>query len=178
MHLTLLVPGLLWPREILRDMSFDLPLPALSLLLGRGTRTALPNVETWLAEAFGMPTPLPWAPLRLLGDGGAPDADNWLCLDPVHLRVEEHAMIVDDPAALALSVSEDAELRSTISPLLDGIGEIVAPAPGRWHVRLHQAIAIESRPLPEAVGRASPHEVPGGPNGARCRQLLSEAQTL
>ena len=103
MHLTLLVPGLLWPREILRDTTFDLPLPALSRLLGRGRRWSLPGEEAWQADMFDLDEPLPAAALRLLGDGGWPGDATWLCLDPVHLRVAERMIIVDDPSRLALT---------------------------------------------------------------------------
>ena len=98
MHLTLLVPGLLWPREILRDTTFDLPLPALSQLLGRGRRAHFTGEEAWLASVFGIAAPLPAASLRLLGDGGDPAQHEWLCLDPVHWRVGDGAIVLDDPA--------------------------------------------------------------------------------
>jgi hypothetical protein len=176
MHLTLLVPGLLWPREILRDTTFDLPLPALSLLLGRGRRTPLTDMETWLGATFGLPAPLPSAPLRLLGDGGVPGEDHWLCLDPVHLRVEQRALMVDVPTRLALGAEEDAALRDSMAALFDG--EFVAPAAGRWHLRLSMPPAIETLPLHQAVGRPAPPDLPGGPDGPRWRHLLSQAQPL
>lgn len=178
MHLTLLVPGLLWPREILRDTTFDLPLPALSRLLGRGRRTPLAGEEAWLAGAFGIDTPLPAAALRLLADGGKPGSDEWICLDPVHLRLHEWAVIPDDPAALALTAEEDAALRDTVAPLFADLGELVASAPGRWHLHLNQPAAIETRPLSDAVGRAVEPTLPGGPQGAEWRRLLAEAQPL
>jgi hypothetical protein len=178
MHLILLVPGLLWPREILRDTTFDLPLPALSLLLGRGRRTPLADEEAWLATAFGIDAPLPAAALRLLADGGKPGGDEWLCLDPVHLRLHEWAVIPDDPATLALTTGEDAALRDTVAPLFASLGELLASAPGRWHLHLTQPAEIETRPLPDAVGHAVEPTLPGGPQGAEWRRLLAEAQPL
>ena len=178
MHLTLLVPGLLWPREILRDTTFDLPLPALSLLLGRGRRTPVAGEEAWLANAFGIAAPLPAAALRLLGDGGKPGHDEWICLDPVHLRLQEWAVIPDEPSTLALSVEEDAALRDTVAPLFADLGELVASAPGRWHLHLAQPAAIETRPLSDAVGRAVEPTLPGGTQGAEWRRRLAEAQPL
>ncbi|HMX17394.1 MAG TPA: hypothetical protein PKD29_11115, partial [Rhodocyclaceae bacterium] len=56
MRLTLLLPGLLWPAQALRDLSFDLPLPALAALLGRG-RVAVDGPASpaaWMANSFGM----------------------------------------------------------------------------------------------------------------------------
>lgn len=178
MHLTLLVPGLLWPREILRDTTFDLPLPALSRLLGRGRRTPLAGEEAWLADTFGVGAPLPAAALRLLADGGKPGGDDWICLDPVHLRLHEWAVIPDDPATLALTVEEDAALRDSVAPLFAELGDLVASAPGRWHLHLNQAAAIETRPLSDAIGRAVEPTLPGGAQGAEWRRLLAEAQPL
>ncbi len=178
MHLTLLVPGLLWPREILRDTTFDLPLPALSRLLGLGRRWPLPGEDAWLADAFDLDEPLPGAALRLLGDGGWPGDATWLCLDPIHLRVAERLIIVDDPSRLALTADEDAALRRAVAPLFEALGEMVAARPGHWHLRLAAPAAIETRPLPQAAGRAAEPTLPGGPDGPVWRKLLAEAQPL
>lgn len=177
MHLTLLVPGLLcWPREILHDTTFDLPLPALSTLLGRGRRSPAAAIDAWLATAFGLPAPLPAAPLRLLGDGGAPGNDHWLCLDPIHLRVEERALVVESPARLALRPDEDGALRALVAPLFQG--DLVAPFPGRWHLRLTTPATIETLPLDQVVGRPAAPDQPGGADGPRWRRLLAETQML
>jgi hypothetical protein len=178
MHLTLLVPGLLWPREILHDTTFDLPLPALSQLLGRGRRSPLASADAWLADGLGIAAPLPAAALRLLADGGDPAGDEWLCLDPVHLRLQDWAVVPDHPAALGLSREEDAALRDAVAPLFSHLGEIVAHVPGRWHLRLAQAADIETLPLFDALGRAVEPTLPGGPRGAEWRRLLAEAQPL
>lgn len=178
MHLTLLVPGLLWPREILRDTTFDLPLPALSLLLGRGSHRAGAGEETWLGETFGIDVPLPGAALRLLGDGGNPVLHDWLCLDPVHLRLSERFLLPDDPANLALRADEDAALRASVAPLFAAQGEIVAPRPGHWHLRLTHPVAIETRSLREAIGRPADPSLPGGADGPNWRRLLAEVQPL
>lgn len=178
MQLTLLVPGLVWPREILRDTTFDLPLPALSRLLGRARLRPLAGEDAWLAAAFGVEAPLPAAALRLLGDGGRPGRDEWLCLDPVHLRLQEWAVIPDEPDSLALSVEEDAALRDAVAPLFADFGELVASAPGRWHLHLARPADIETRPLSDAVGRAVEPTLPGGPLGAEWRRRLAEAQPI
>jgi hypothetical protein len=178
MQLTLLVPGLLWPREILRDTTFDLPLPALSLLLGRGRHLPARSQEAWLADAFGLTLPLPAAPLRLLGDGGSPGDGHWLCLDPVHLRLEERAVVVDDPARLALDADEDKALREALAPVLAELGELVAPVPGRWYLKLAVPPAIEMRDLAEAIGRSADPSLPAGPDGPAWRRRLAEAQIL
>lgn len=178
MRLTLLVPGLLWPREILRDTTFDLPLPALARLLGRGRRAPVVGEAAWLADAFGIEGPVPAAPLRLLGQGGQPAHHDWLCLDPVHLRVAERAVVLDDPARLRLAADEDAALRTAVAPLFAHLGDIVAPAPGHWQLRLHRSAALETADLPASIGRHVDPALPVGPDAAGWRRLLAEAQPL
>lgn len=178
MHLTLLVPGLFWPREILRDTTFDLPHPALALLFGRGRHEALAADVSWPGAGFRTVAPLPAAPLRLIGEGGEPGDHDWLCLDPVHLRVEERAIVLDDPARLALTAVEDDALRHAIGPLFAPLGEIVGTSPGRWHLRLSRAAAIETAALPNRIGLSADPELPGGPEGAMWRRLLAEIQPI
>lgn len=176
MHLTLLVPGLFWPREILRDTTYDLPLPALSLLLGRGRRRPAAPLDRWLAAAFGLTPPLPAAPLRLLGDGGSPGSDCWICLDPVHWRLEERSVVLADPAELELDAKEDQALRQSLAPLLADFGEIRAPARGRWYLRLASDPKLETRDLTTALGQAVDPAAPAGADGPAWRRLLAEAQ--
>ena len=38
MTLTLVIPGLLWPRQVMRDTLYDADFPALQTLLGKGRR--------------------------------------------------------------------------------------------------------------------------------------------
>lgn len=166
MRLTLMVPGLLWPREILHDTLFDLPLPALSLLLGRGERRWLPafSAHDWLGRTFGLDeNAFPAAALRRLGEGEAPAPDGFLCLDPVHLRLEENRVVVDDPRRLGLTADEDADLRALVAPLFAGIGELTAAVPGHWHLRLSEPPPPGDRPLPD---------------GTIWRRLIAEAEPL
>jgi hypothetical protein len=86
--------------------------------------------------------------------------------------------VVDDPAALTLTHAEDAELRAVIAPSFESIGEVVAPVPGRWYLRLLQTVELETIPVGDAIGYPVPHETPSGPDGAQWRKLLSEAQTV
>ena len=64
--LTLIVPGLIWTRQALADLTCDLPLPAFTTLLGRGRLTQRPALRTAgiLAEISGLAAPLPAAALR------------------------------------------------------------------------------------------------------------------
>lgn len=192
MRLTLLVPGLLLPPAIRSDILFDLSAPALARLLGRARRTAVPG--DWLPAAFGLDAPLPAAALRQAaaqvdtGTGiaaeaasppkGIPGEGAWLCLDPVHLRVTREGILLDDPAALALTADEALALRATVAPLFVDWGDLCASAPGRWELRLSHLPALETRPLDEAIDQPVPAGLPGGAEGRAWRCRIAEAQTL
>lgn len=179
MRLTLCIPGLLLPEQALADTARDLPLPALAALLGHGRVARLTSADhyAWLAGSCGW-TGLPAAALRLLGEGGEPTDAAWLCLDPVHLKVHRRGIALDDPAALALDAEDDAWLRAGVAPLFAGFGELSAGAAGHWYLRLHQAEAIETLPLPQAIARDLDPRQPVGADGARWRAALADAQPV
>jgi hypothetical protein len=66
--LTLIVPGLIWTRQALADLTCDLPLPAFTTLLGRGRLTRRPPLTTTASSprSAGIAAPLPAAALRRL----------------------------------------------------------------------------------------------------------------
>jgi hypothetical protein len=178
MRLTLFVPGLLLPREILADTVFDLTAPALSLILGRGRRHE--REAGWLAAAFGLDVnaTLPAAALRKVGAGGTAPTEEWLCLDPVHFDVRREGIMLADPARLQLTGEESAALREAMQPLLAEWGDLSASAPDRWELRLARPQALETLPLAEAIGRPVDPALPGGADGRSWRRLLAEIQTI
>lgn len=186
MRLTLFVPGLFLPGEVHADTVHDLAAPALALIAGRGRRGSPP--ADWLAAAFGLPAPLPAAALRKLGAGEAATANEprhrqaaegeILCIDPVHWKVSREGVTLDDPARLALDAAEAQALIAAIQPLFADWGEIAASAPERWEMRLARPPALETRPLPEAIGRPVDPRLPAGADGREWRARLAEAQTV
>lgn len=174
MKLTLYVPGLLLPAEVLDNTVFDLRAPVLSLWLGRSERRALPS--DWLAQRFGL-TQLPAAAARKVGAGGTAEGA-WLCLDPVRWRVAAQGVTLDDPARLALTAEENAALLAAVAPLFADWGTLESSAPGCWELSLRQALALETQALPEAVGQPVDPRLPGGPDGPAWRRRLAEAQML
>jgi hypothetical protein len=123
--LTLIVPGLIWTRQALADLTCDLPLPAFTTLLGRGRltqRPALPTRPPILAEISGLAAPLPAAALRRLALREHPEEADWLCLDPVRLNFQERSLVVDDPQNLRLTAEEAAALAVALAPTFAALG--------------------------------------------------------
>lgn len=174
MHLTLLAPGLLLPRAVLADTVFDLAAPALELLLGRARRETLS--PDWLARAFGLDC-LPAAALRKVGLRDTATGD-WLCLDPVHFTVTRQAITLADPADLALTETETAELIAAVQPLLADWGRLSASTPSQWELQLTRPLQLETLSLPDAIGQPVDPGLPGGPDGRAWRRLLAELQTV
>ena len=176
--LTLIVPGLIWTRQALADLTYDLPLPAFSTLLGRGRLRHRPpqGSATILAEISGLPAPLPAAALRWFALQEHPGEAEWLCLDPVQLRLQERSLIVDDPQRLQLTGEEAEALAVSLAPTLATLGELTVISPHAWNLRL-SANAPVFQSLPEAAGRyvsALPLEDAYAP----WRHAINEAQMI
>lgn len=174
MHLTLLVPGLLLPVEILETTTYDLSAPTLSRILGSGARHALPI--DWLPGAFGLDH-LPAAALRKVSSGVTAPAES-ICLDPVRWKVSPEGVTLDDPARLDLAAEESAALIAAVQPLFADWGALSASAPGCWELRLKKPVALATRPLSEAIHQPIDPSLPGGEDGSAWRLLLAEAQTV
>lgn len=176
--LTLIVPGLIWTRQALADLTYDLPLPAFTTLLGRGRLRRRPPLGTAaaLAESTGLVAPLPAAALRRWALREHPGDSDWLCLDPVSLRFEARLMIVDDPARLGLTDDESTALAVSLAPTFAAFGRLETLSPQAWNLDL--SIAAPPFPsLPDAAGRAA-SPLPLDAAYAAWRHALSEAQML
>jgi hypothetical protein len=176
--LTLIVPGLIWTRQALADLTIDLSLPAFTTLLGRGRLRRLPpqGGTAMLAACAGLAPPLPAAALRRLALRSDPGDAEWLCLDPVRLRFAERALIVDDPRALCLTDEESAAFAAALAPTFASLGRIEALSPGMWNLRL-SAVAPDFQALQEAAGRAAT-PLPQDAAYAPWRHAINEAQIL
>ena len=174
LHLAL--PGLLWPTQALRDMVYDLQLPALSWLLGKGRRqlSAVADSPQWLADVAGLPH-LPAAALRASALMLEQDS-RWLCLDPIHLRIERTQLIVQDPATLQLTQEEAEALLADLAPQLEELGQMGLSAPHEWHIRLHAESDIRTTPLADAIGLNGDQLMPQASNVRLWRRLLNEVQ--
>lgn len=157
-------------------MVYDLKLPALSWLLGKGSRTLQPVADypQWLADVAGLPS-LPAAALRASAIG-ASQTGRWLCLDPIHLRVERTQLIVQDPASLQLTQEEAATLLADLAPLLDELGQPGISAPHEWQIHLHAESDIRTTPLVDAIGLNGDQLMPKAENVKVWRRVLNEVQ--
>jgi len=179
--LTLIVPGLIWTRQALADLTYDLPLPAFTTLLGCGRLRHHPPRSTVavLAEISGLAAPLPAAALRRFALRQHPGHDNycdWLCLDPVRLRLEQRSLVVDDPLRLELTGEEAAALAVSLAPTFAGLGQLEMISPHIWNLRL-SAGAPAFQALADAIGRAA-SPLPPDAAYAAWRHAISEAQML
>lgn len=199
--LTLIVPGLIWPHQALldltrgltRDLTQQQALPAFSTLLGRGKLTRLPacTIHQATAQVLGLvapgssasrlTTPLPAAALRglALGAQDSSNTDDWLCLDPIHLRVEQTRLRVDDPQLLALSTAEAEALAVSLAPTFAALGTLHVLSPTAWNLRLHtKAPALTLLPpLPEHITRAA-MPLPKSEATAPWRHAINEANMV
>ncbi len=176
--LTLIVPGLIWTRQALADLTGDLPLPAFTTLLGRGRLTQRPPLGTAaiLAEISGLAAPLPAAALRRFALREHPEEADWLCLDPVRLNFQERSLVVDDPQNLRLTTEEAAALAVALAPTFAELGGLEVLSAEHWNLRL-SAAAPAFQPLPQAAGRAAA-PLPLDAAYAPWRQALNEAQMV
>lgn len=178
--LHIVVPGLLWPKDSIAEVTRGLELPALHALLGRGRRMRRPAVpaERWLCEAFGIKgEELPVGALRLLGEGRDPGGDAWLCADPVHLRFSRNTLVVD-AAGPDLGMDEAAQFAAALNDHLAGFGEFLAPHPQRWYLRTKGAPRIVTHSPAAVAGRTLEPFLPQGEDARNWRRLINEAQVL
>ncbi|MDR2239128.1 MAG: hypothetical protein LBE33_01640 [Zoogloeaceae bacterium] len=186
MLLHVAVPGLLWPQDSIAQITRDLALPALHALLGRGRharRSALP-FEYWLCDVFGVKNEneeFPIGALRLLGDGGAPGNDVWLCADPSHLRFARDTLALD-AAGPDLNAGEAAQLAAALNAHLsdvdDDFGELFAPHPRRWYLRVKRQPRIVTQPPSALAGRTLEPFLPRGEDARDWRRFINETQVL
>ncbi|HXF67574.1 MAG TPA: hypothetical protein VNK67_12875 [Burkholderiales bacterium] len=182
MHVTLLVPDLLWPRAS-REAYEGLELPALELILARARRRLFPplGLEAWLCRAFEVERQQDWpvAPLMLAFDGGEPGEDYWLCADPVHLEARRDRLVLFGPEVVRPTREESDALVAALNRhfAADAIA-FAAPHPERWYLRAEPAPRLVTRELSAAAGAEVEMDLPAGEDGPRWRRLLNEIQML
>ncbi len=181
MQLHLILPGLLWPQQILRDTLYDLELPGLAWLVGRArSRWEAPqSLETCLCQTLGIDAePAPLAALRRLGEA-PPDAAwqdaIWMCADPASLRIERNrvALVTE---GLDITDAEMQQIAAALTPLFSDLGAFQAGRPGHGYLQLHAQPDFDTPP-PSAMRDAS-DLLPQGADATQWRRLGNEAQII
>ena len=172
-HLTLLVPELIWPEPADQHALGNLAAPGLEWLLGRARseRRARRPFETSLADSFGLTAP-PFGALRLLGEGfEEARSGHWLCADPVHLRFHQERIILADAGAFELDDEEALAIIESLNVEFADIGQFHAASAKRWYLRLNAipqgnffqgAVNHVSAPISAVAGRRVDSELPKG----------------
>ncbi len=186
-HLTLLVPGLRHPPVAVEPERLAAVLRPVHLerLLARADAMTPPSAgdgsEAALFGLFGIPLEPgrdpPVAPVTRYLDTGERDDGWYLRADPVHLRADLSKLILFDAGTFALSQEEARSLALELEGLVQGVGgQLVAPVPTRWYLRLPQPPGIRTRSLSAVAGRDVHDQLPQGEAGADWRCLMNEIQ--
>lgn len=180
---TLFVPSLFWPETGDPDAYSGLRLPALEMLLGRGSaaESECEDEPAWLCERFGVQKQADWpvAPLALAGDGGEPGAQSWLRADPVHLRVHKDGLILLPPETLEIAEDESRELTRALNRQFEAEEFVFhAPHSRRWYLKMPQAPKIRTVTLKKATGRDVNRLLPEGEERLRWHRIFNEVQML
>src|SRR5574337_374857 len=183
MPIHLVLPGLLWPAAAARNFARDLPLPALSTLLGHARIEFTPGraADARLAEIFGLGADAPVATLRRTGEPNlAPPEPGraWLCADPVCLHFAREHLILSDASGLDLSIEEAAALVAALNETFSDLGHFEAGAPDRWYLRLAAPTNARFSPLSDVTNRPVGHFLPEGPDAALWARTMNEVQIV
>lgn len=183
MQIHLVLPGLLWPGASARNFARDLPLPALSTLLGYGQVSFGPAQapDVWLAHGFGLGLDAPLAALRRLGEPALPPppADAaWLCADPVRLQFARQHLVLSELGEQGLSMDEAAALVASLDPLFPDLGRFELASPDRWYLQLAAPAQACFSPLSQVINRPITSFLPTGPQANLWARTMNEAQIL
>lgn len=182
MRLTLLIPELIWPEPADAQTLDGLCLPALGTLLARADErrdeASDNSSDALIAHAFRLSEDVPYAPLRLLGEGGTPGDAHWACADPVHLRLHQERLILADGRTLGVADEEAREIIASLNAHFADAGTFHAAAADRWYLRLAQPTEFSAPSLSTMAGRRVERQLPEDAGTAWLRKLLNEAQML
>lgn len=176
MHLTLLVPELIWPEPADQFALGKLSAPGLEWLLAHATCERHPRraFEASLATSFGL-ADAPFGALRLLGEGDdAARGGHWLCADPVHLRFHRERIVLADAGAFDLDKAEADTLAAALNDAFADIGEFRVAETRRWYLRLNTTVDHPVAPLSAVAGRRVDSNLNG--NALPLTRWLNEVQ--
>ena len=181
MHVTLLLPGALLPREVVDALAEPLAQSALATVLGRGevvgnTETAAPAHLAWLAEhLFHGSLPLVTAPYAYAALAGTVPGGILWHADPVHLEPARDHLVLT-PLVAPPSDDEAAALIDAADTLAADMDARVLRAENRWFVQCGRLWDLHAEPLVTAMGQPLPGALPQGADARQWSRLLTEIQ--
>jgi hypothetical protein len=151
-------------------------------LLGRAdTGVAEAGERAQLCRYFNLrPTGWPMAAMTRQLDFRDASGSRWLRADPVHVRPDMTGARMLAWGNLGVDASEAEEFLRALRPLFGDAGMPITHAhPERWYLQLARDAKVPEFAAPEiALGRDLLEMLPAGPEGARWRALLNEAQVI
>lgn len=183
-HLSLIVPGLLGPVDLIDPGQLP-SLPSLSLLLRRSKKSAssAATLEDLLFSLFQLSPHvdhLPVAPLSYQVDGGS-DFSGW-CMraDPVYMVAGQNSLrIMASGEAMQLTQAEAEAIGDSLNRHFEPQGvRFETSQAHRWYCFSdgHQQLITTS--LRQVQGRAVQAHLPAGEDGVFWNSILAEAQML
>src|SRR5690606_1318395 len=138
------------------------------------------DLPSCLAALFALPpgTALPLAALSLLGEGIDPGSDDWLRLDPVHLRADGVRLLLVPLPPGDIDPAEPAAVQDALAPLLAQSDHELVAARHHWYLRSSRRLDLRTDPPPRTAGTIDERQLPQGVDGAAMRRLVTEAQML
>jgi hypothetical protein len=183
MHVTLLLPGALLPREVARALAEPLAATGLASVLARASLAGDSEAEglphlAWLAEhLFQSEVPLataPYAVAALAGHAPAPDQCLWH-VDPVHLELaRDHVTLA--PLAAPPPDDDASALIAAASELAAEAGAEFVRIGDRWFLRTARPWELAAKPLAATFGQPLHAVLPAGRDAAVWNRLLTEIQ--
>jgi hypothetical protein len=115
----------------------------------------------------------------MLGDGTDPGSDEWLRLDPVHLRADRSRLLLIPLPPGELSPAEAGILHAALAGHFAQSGfELVSSPTGGLYLRLPRPLDLQTQPPQACAGALDEQHLPAGRDGAELRRLVTEAQML
>lgn len=181
-ELHIIAPGLCGPLAETGSLASDHVFRQWCAVLSRAERLpAASSLHATLATLFSLSHDgdLPAAALAVLAEQGDTDAGHFLFADPVYLQADlDHAVLssIDD---IDITPPELQSLYESLNTHFerDGI-TFIQLAGGQWVARSREAMALQTTPLHEAIGRNVNFILPTGEQAPRWNKVLTEAQML
>lgn len=185
--LTLFIPQLFRPPQPISPIAdTDQPvLPVLTRLLSR----AQPSIEaradytSTLFRQFDLTQSsahdLPVAAVRHVAMTAHIDQGWWICIDPIHIQVDRHALVPMAHTELEISTQESEQLVQALREHFQDEGwQIEAMTPHHWLLKSHKKTDIHTTPLHEVMYRNMNDRLPTGTDATYWHGVLNEIQMV